>query len=359
MAEAEISLALDRCRDAVCDDTKWAEALDHLAWSVGADGCSFVNQAPPQFRTRLPASSVYTAFLRDFVGEGWAEHDHRARRGWPKLRGGNKVLLEHDVSTEEERATLPVYRGLYSRHDLYWWASVSFMVHGDLWALSFLRSQGRGAFTPNDGRRMGRLAPHLCRLVGLKLAMQRAYAEELVRVIELSTAPALVISEDLRVVAIGARACELLVVPPSIIGISLNVVLKGVPPPREGGAPKSAKAEPIVIHRQEGRPLVIDIIPQALGFSRSFVGAHSLLLFRDLEPAAHIAPDRLRLIFGLTLAEAALGEHLVAGQTTQQAADSLAIAHETARTQLKAIFAKTGTNRQSDLVSLLLRATAP
>lgn len=355
MAEAEILLALDRCRDAVHDDTMWTEALDHLAWSMGADGCSFVNQAPPQLRSRLPASSVYADFIRDFVGEGWAEQDHRARRGWPKLRGGGKVLLEHDVSTQEERETLPVYRGLYARHDLYWWASVSFLTNKNLWALSFLRSQSKGPFTASDGTRMGRLVPHLCRLVASRLSTLKTRAEDLVRVLEAAAGPALVVSEDLRIVAIGPRAYELLGVNSSVVSTAAQAIFRDATPSLAARLLQSDGAEPMVIHRRDARPLIIDVIPHDIGNSRSFVGAHSVLVLKDLQAVGRVGPRRLRSIFGLTPAEAALSELLVAGQTTHQAADTLGIAHETARNQLKAIFAKTTTNRQADLVSLLLR----
>ena len=59
--------------------------------------------------------------------------------------------------------------------------------------------------------------------------------------------------------------------------------------------------------------------------------------------------------FGLTQSEMKLAERLLAGRSLKQCAAELSIAYETARTTLKAIFQKTGTRRQAELVLLMLR----
>jgi DNA-binding CsgD family transcriptional regulator len=66
--------------------------------------------------------------------------------------------------------------------------------------------------------------------------------------------------------------------------------------------------------------------------------------------------DRLRSHFGLTLAEARLALHLVAGETLRSAAVKLNITYETARTSLKKIFRKTETGRQAELLLAILTA---
>jgi DNA-binding CsgD family transcriptional regulator/PAS domain-containing protein len=75
------------------------------------------------------------------------------------------------------------------------------------------------------------------------------------------------------------------------------------------------------------------------------------------DPAA-AAPRPLAMLqqlFGLTGAETRLVEHLFAGQTPEQAAESLRIKISTARTHIAQIFRKTDVRRQSDLISLILR----
>jgi DNA-binding CsgD family transcriptional regulator len=66
--------------------------------------------------------------------------------------------------------------------------------------------------------------------------------------------------------------------------------------------------------------------------------------------------DLLRSHFGLTPAEARLALQLVAGETLRVAAGKLSITYETARTQVKSIFNKTGTCRQAELVIVIVTA---
>ncbi|TIT74846.1 MAG: helix-turn-helix transcriptional regulator, partial [Mesorhizobium sp.] len=58
-------------------------------------------------------------------------------------------------------------------------------------------------------------------------------------------------------------------------------------------------------------------------------------------------------------AEARLACSLTAGDGIDAASARLAIGRETARTQLRAILAKTGTHRQAELTALLSRLRAP
>jgi DNA-binding CsgD family transcriptional regulator len=60
-------------------------------------------------------------------------------------------------------------------------------------------------------------------------------------------------------------------------------------------------------------------------------------------------------MFGLTRSEALLANALVNGRTLQQIAVAHNVSLNTIRTQLKSVLIKTGTNRQSELVALLLR----
>lgn len=57
--------------------------------------------------------------------------------------------------------------------------------------------------------------------------------------------------------------------------------------------------------------------------------------------------------FALTPAEARLAALLATGCSLEDAGDALGITRETARSRIKAIFQKTDTNRQGQLVALL------
>jgi DNA-binding CsgD family transcriptional regulator len=61
--------------------------------------------------------------------------------------------------------------------------------------------------------------------------------------------------------------------------------------------------------------------------------------------------------YGLTPAETRLATHLLAGGTTETYARDRGVSPHTVRNQLRAIYAKTDTNRQVSLLQLLLRAS--
>ena len=63
----------------------------------------------------------------------------------------------------------------------------------------------------------------------------------------------------------------------------------------------------------------------------------------------------LRRVFELTPAEARLAQKLACGDSLEQVAQSLDVKMTTARSQLAAIFAKTATCRQAQLVAILSR----
>jgi len=67
----------------------------------------------------------------------------------------------------------------------------------------------------------------------------------------------------------------------------------------------------------------------------------------------------LSSLFGLTPAENRLTVLLVQGNTLKDSAEQLRVSFATVRSQLMQIFQKTGTSRQSQLISLLLRLQSP
>lgn len=75
-----------------------------------------------------------------------------------------------------------------------------------------------------------------------------------------------------------------------------------------------------------------------------------------LRPSYEATPsDGIRTRYGLTKSEARLAAALPNGGTLLEVASRLGISYETARTQLRAVFVKTGVNRQSELVALVLK----
>lgn len=69
----------------------------------------------------------------------------------------------------------------------------------------------------------------------------------------------------------------------------------------------------------------------------------------------HLPWRRVAICYGLTQMEAKLAVQLANGVSLEEAAEYLCISIHTARTHLKAVFAKTGARRQPELVAMLLQ----
>lgn len=66
----------------------------------------------------------------------------------------------------------------------------------------------------------------------------------------------------------------------------------------------------------------------------------------------------IQKLFGLTPKEATLALRLAAGESLLDAARTLNMSPNTARTHLRSVFAKTGVDRQASLVRVLLKSVA-
>jgi DNA-binding CsgD family transcriptional regulator len=115
-----------------------------------------------------------------------------------------------------------------------------------------------------------------------------------------------------------------------------------------------ASEAPIVVFRGSGRrPVVVNMLP-LVGQNAPFA-SYAIVTFLSLEPKRCPPISLLTDVFGFTPAEARLAAALASGRCVEEAAEQLNISCDTARHQLKAVFLKTDTHRQSQLVALLAR----
>jgi DNA-binding CsgD family transcriptional regulator len=115
--------------------------------------------------------------------------------------------------------------------------------------------------------------------------------------------------------------------------------------------------DPIIVQRRDKLPVIV-----RMRIWRSDGAAHlpaqevcALLTLNVLAPKPGPPAAILAKTFRLTPAEAKLACVIARGASPEIAAGELKISRETARNQLKSVFAKTDTHRQSELVALLLQ----
>jgi len=112
------------------------------------------------------------------------------------------------------------------------------------------------------------------------------------------------------------------------------------------------------LSRLEQRPLILRIVALADEVRPVFEGAKLVAVLVDPEVCPEPSQGLLQQIFGLTRREAHVAIRLICGLTLHEMAKESGVSVGTIRAQTKAIFAKTGTSRQAELVGLLTRLAA-
>jgi DNA-binding CsgD family transcriptional regulator len=117
----------------------------------------------------------------------------------------------------------------------------------------------------------------------------------------------------------------------------------------------SLNAEPVIVQRQDKLPVIVRVWPCRIVADSPAQDVRAILTLNALGPKPGPPAAILAKTFGLTPSEARLACIIARGAPPHTAAQELNISRETARNQLKSIFAKTDTHRQSELVALLLQ----
>jgi DNA-binding CsgD family transcriptional regulator len=223
--------------------------------------------------------------------------------------------------------------------------------------------RGGDPFTPEDARRLATVGPYLGKIVSLARKFAAFDLTSKLSALERVSSAAIVIDATGRAKQVNAPAQDLL-------GDDFHLV-QGRPAARDpasnrrlqqlvsfvlhaerGGAQALA---PIVVDRDEAPWLLVEAMPVTAFGSDLFSSGRVILLLTDLRSPLRQEATQFCSAFGLTVAEAKLAAKLASGVGIDAAASSLGVSRETARSQLKAVFAKTNTRRQAELAGLLAR----
>jgi len=354
--------ALEACYDAILAPERWGAALDGLAHALGAAGCLFHPHSPTTLRFPLSAglAELGEMWSRDEVNE-IEVHSKRAPR---LVCGGRSVIIEDDISTPEERSRSAYYQEVLRPCGLTWWASLCFEVESQYWCLPMFRAERHGPFTVREATNLAAVAPHLRRIVGLAERLAAADVGGGVSALERLGTAAMLLDWRGLVERLNRQAEALLGTDLRCIRHRLSVadpasdrrlrnLIAGALDFRTAG--NGHTLDPVMIERDGAPWLVIEAMPISAFGTELFGAFGTILIITDLSRPIVPRERVLRLAFGLTPAEARLAAEIAGGDGVDAAAMTLGIARETARSQLKAVFSKTNTASQAQLIALIAR----
>lgn len=347
--------------EAAVDPSRWDAAMEVAEKATGSFGALLfdLNGHLP----RIPHSRSSIAAFETYVCDGWIDRDERYRLiPFLSQRG---VTTDLDLFTPDEISRHPYYQEFLAPLGLRWYAAVKVAAGEDFWALSLQRTIEQGPFSPGELEDLAKLSVQLGSSAALTRALGLARAEAALDAFDASGTAVVMMDRCGKVIRINSAAEQLLGPDLQVsnsrlvlahrdaaaaIQKSLWELLHAVEP--------ASSMPPVALPRFGRRPLLAypmrlpAVSPNALAPCQAAV----VLLDPDARPRPPEAV--LRSCFGLTACEAKLARHVSSGEALEAAADELAISYETARNHLKAIFAKTDTHRQAELIALLAKVAS-
>lgn len=296
----------------------------------------------------------------------------------PFLRAGTTALrvgeVVHDgmVLADDELKQSAYYRDVLAPEGVLYTCGPVLSRQGSRLNLLIARRDPRaGPFTAEELELQRRLVPHLQRALRMRwrlLGAEGRTAGLLEAIGSLETAVLLLNSRG-EVIDLNRPARRILdrhdglglgrhgeILVERGVGDSSLAPLISAAPPTAAQAGGRTGGVITVVRRGRRAPYSLLVAPIR---DREFAPEHerpvAAVFITDPDAAAEPSIEQLRGLYGLTPAETALALRLTEGQSVSAAAAELGVSQNTVRTHLKRLFSKTGTKRQGELVSLLLR----
>jgi DNA-binding CsgD family transcriptional regulator len=349
--------AIELCYDSIAAPQLWTDALDNLAHSLGATAC----QIQPHELAQRPFGRVRSS-------HAWRIHERWQKnldwvtpvyepRGDPLVRQGYRAVLQSQLFSDDEIRQSRFHQEITRPVGCLHWACGIFQVEDRIWCLPFFR--GNEPFNENILESIAEIAGRMAHIISLAEKVSRAGAESEVLTLDNAGCAAILIdkhgraaranrrAEDLFCNEFGIRNGRLWTAATSSMA-KLERFMRDIEHTKSIGGPLPP---PIVIARRGTPSLLIEAMPVTSAGSDIFEGCRAILMVSDLAHPSITDKALLSIVFGLTNAEARLAAAICQGHDLNTAANTFGVSRQTLRSQLKAVFSKTGTRRQAELVA--------
>jgi DNA-binding CsgD family transcriptional regulator len=343
------------------DPSCWAPALDRIAAATGAVGAALIPIKTTDRPLGLTFSDSLAELMHAYIREGWYKHDQR-NRGIPKLRTTG-ITVDQDHTSPEEMRRSPFYSDFLRRYGFQWFAGVAFNAGEDDWCLAIQRSPQQGPFSIVEQRRLIALRTPMTSAATIAHELGFARALGISNAFDMMETAALLVDRYRHVVSTNKVADtklgdHLRIVDRQLItndrnaATALRQLIERATLNADAGA---TMMPPVAVARPGRRAMAVYAVPLSGVVRDVLVVVRAIAIIRDLDECSIPPEAHVRDLFSLTSAEAKLATRVASGQQLELAADELGIAYQTARNQMQAIFAKTATHRQAEIVALFAR----
>jgi DNA-binding CsgD family transcriptional regulator len=361
---ADLPALIDLIYQAAVDPAAWSAATTRIADALQASALSLHIEIVGGTRPRLVvAPRSDPDWLRIYV-ERWASSNLIRDRSLATMPVGVTHLLENLMPRASFERTA-YYNEFLAPQGINHGLLMNLALETEaVSGIGFYRGRARGEFGREEERLLQAIAPHLRRAVALNLRLQsiEMQRESTAEMLNRCADGALLLDAQARVLFANCAAEALLregetlrvkdgrlaASTPATTAALRNLIAGG-----DGVAAGGALALP----RTDGTRMAARVLPlkaETAWLSRS---PAAIMFVKDPRASGLPSRDQIKELFDLTPAQAATAREILNGDGIQAVARRLRISPATARTHLLEVFQKTGTNRQAELVRVILQRT--
>jgi DNA-binding CsgD family transcriptional regulator len=364
-----ISDLIGRVYDAALDSRLWPDVSAGIAQALQSPSGGILIHRPAETKPQWLARSDNLLALSD----GYEQHFHRmdvwAQRAAHKELG--RIFNSQELISDAEFVRTEFYNDWCRKADIFQVIGSVFRVSdGAISVLGIHRPKRSNQYGEGERHLLGRIFPHVERAV-------RLYQRVSVAAVERQATLDTLARTGLATLVVGRNGLLLYVSPDAHLLLGDNDPLTVTAGKLVAKQPVMAKrlaqaietavdvasdrdgmpARAIALPRADRLPLTVLVAP--FRPARDGFGAQApaaILFVRDPERGTRTAA--LQDLFDLTSTEACVAAALSDGHSVDTFAAANGVSINTVKTHLKSVMLKTGTRRQAELVSLVLRTVA-
>lgn len=345
---------VDRIYEAGAVPELWQGVLDETTRL--AEGMGAILWIPRA--ARWVSTAGIRSMMSDFDSTGLAYDNPRTNRLMAANHPG--FVTDQDIFPLDQIPNEPIYRDFFiPRGGGFGVATIIPAPSGDVAVLHVEKPYADGPVTPDVVAQLDALRPHFARAALLSARLELKRVEAAARALEMVGLPAAVLGRNGRAMA-GNRLFDGLV--PGLFqdrhaGLALadagaDLLLGQAIAELATAGDRTVRSIPVAA--KDGQPpTIVHVLPIRGAANDIFSNASAVVVVTPVVPREVPTAEVIQGLFDLTPAEARIARAVGNGDSAADIAAATGRAEQTVRGQLKAILAKTGLHRQSELVGLL------